>query len=96
MFFKSGNPGYILGKPVLVAESESGSVRKLNQYGFRFFAQDPNGQCFKNVDNVGSLSYNSADFNFGNEVQMSCGIKLNADQLKSYCTTGTIGALQKS
>ena len=92
---KSGNPGYIINMPVLVSETDTG-VRRVNQNGFKFFSQDSQGLCFNKVDNVGTLTYNSVDFDFGSDAQMSCGVKLNSDQLKSYCTTGVIGDLQKS
>lgn len=88
-FYKSGNPGYIIGMPVLVSETDSGAIKRVNEYGFRFFAEDPSGQCFTKVTDVGTFAYDSTDFNFGSDAKMSCGIKLTADQLKNYCTTGT-------
>jgi hypothetical protein len=45
---------------------------------------------------VGTLAYDSTDFNFGSDAKMGCGVKLNADQLKNYCTTGIIGTISKS
>lgn len=42
-FYKSGNPGYIIGMPMLVSETDSGAVKRVNQYGFKFFSEDPSG-----------------------------------------------------
>lgn len=78
-FYKSGNPGYIIGMPMVVSETDSGAIKRVNQYGFKFFAEDPSGQCFTKVSDVGTLAYDSTDFNFGSDAKMSCGLKLNAD-----------------
>ena len=82
--------------PLLVSESDSGMTKKVNQYGFRFFAEDPSGQCFNKVADLGTISYDSTSFNFGSDVMMSCGVKFNADQLKNYCTTGIKDGISKA
>ena len=45
---------------------------------------------------MGTLAYDSTDFNFGSDAKMGCGVKLNAEQLKNYCTTGLADKISKS
>jgi len=67
--FRSGNPGYIFGKPVIV--KEGGLV---DRNGFNFFSDDQNGNCFTTLSSVNSQSYDLTPFEFGSNVRITCDL----------------------
>jgi hypothetical protein len=89
-FIRSGNPGYQVGLPVLVAEGIQtlNQAKKVNKQGFKFFSSDFNGQCFQRNDKA-MLGYETTEFNFGSNIQISCGIELSSSELASYCSSVT-------
>ena len=77
---RSGNPGYIFGKPVLV--NEGGQVDK---NGPKLFSDDQNGNCFTTLSSVNSQSYDLTPLEFGRNLRITCNVQLTASQLQQYC-----------
>jgi hypothetical protein len=74
---RSGNPGYIFGKPVVV--NEGGQVDK---NGFKFFSDDQDGNCFATLSSVDSKSYDVTPFEFGRNLRITCDLQLTLSQLQ--------------
>lgn len=58
--FRSGNPGYLFGSPVLVKEGNS-----IDKNGFRLFSDDSKGNCFSALSKVNDYEYSLAPLLFG-------------------------------
>lgn len=84
---RSGNPGYLQSKPVLVAQNADGP-KQLNHDGFRFFAADDSGEC---LQSVGFPTLQGTEFRFGENLQIGCKVKIaDANALQTYCSEAEI------
>lgn len=84
---RSGNPGYLQSKAVLVAQNADGP-KQLNHDGFRFFAANDDGEC---LQSVGLPTLQGTEFRFGENIQIGCKVKIaDANALQSYCSQAEI------
>ncbi|TNV81215.1 hypothetical protein FGO68_gene9424 [Halteria grandinella] len=86
-YYRSGNPGYLVGYPVLVAENAEG-VKQVDANGFKLFSGDRSGFCFTTLDNTDKVDFTLSTLQFANNFRMSCSLALTQAQLKEYCTSG--------
>lgn len=77
---KSGNPGYLLGKPIRTGSLET-TVISLNQDGFWFYGASSTGSCTSTSINFG----NNPTLNFGRDAIYNCYLDFTFAQLSSAC-----------
>jgi hypothetical protein len=63
-FYRSGNPGYLVGYPVLIAENDSGN-KLVDANGYKLFSSDKSGFCFTTLDNLPAIEFATAPLSFG-------------------------------
>ncbi|CDW81539.1 UNKNOWN [Stylonychia lemnae] len=81
--YKSGNPGYIKGLPLLASFGSSDGIQQVRTQGLRLYSKNNQGLCFTAASTITDFQTDSV--NFGQDLSLSCKVNLNAAQLKSYC-----------
>ena len=80
---KSGNPGYQLNQPLLVATGSSSSAKDVNVFGFFAEASDNKGNCLMS-DAVSSAPAKRLDY--GNQLTVSCAVTIDSEeQFRNMC-----------
>jgi len=94
--YKSGNPGYIVGMPLLVGRRDigiggggtgSGAIQAY-QRGFPVTGADYTGRCY--LDTAYDALKDNGDpvLNFGENLVYGCAITMTEAEFQSYCTSG--------
>lgn len=78
---KSGNPGYIVGKPVLFGSLNSDNSIDALSSGFTLSGTSLSGECLTSAIN----SANLPTVNFRRDLIHSCYIPMTFSELSSYC-----------
>tara|TARA_B110001452_G_scaffold104469_1_gene86601 strand:- start:94 stop:1785 length:1692 start_codon:yes stop_codon:yes gene_type:complete len=76
----SGRPGYLTGKPVLVADGD-GTTLELRRNGMKLLGSGSKGECDATADGASLL--------FGEALEASCTMTMDYAALSSYCTDTT-------
>jgi Protein of unknown function (DUF1619) len=86
---KSGNPGYIVGLPMLIGQDDS-STQGILAYegGFQLKGADFEGACMTSVATK-DYDYGDPVVTFGEDLTYGCALKMNKEQLKNYCGATT-------
>ena len=82
-YFRSGNPGYIASKPLLVAEKGASGGMSVYKYGYRLSSGKSDGECLGSTES--EYSARAPTLLFGQNVKQTCWVSLTLAQLKSYC-----------
>ncbi|CAG9313766.1 unnamed protein product [Blepharisma stoltei] len=80
---KSGNPGYIVGKPVLLGKLQSDNTINVYSSGYPVYGASLTGQCLTSSQTTS----NPPVINFRQDFVYSCYYPLSYPALSSYCTT---------
>lgn len=83
---RSGNPGYLLGRPVLYG-TLSGNMINMNEDGLEILK--PPLQTLAKCPTLSSLDdFQAESIKFGYDLLTSCVISLNRSELKKFCCEG--------
>ena len=80
--FRSGNPGYIVGLPLLVGRKLDNAVEAYER-GFMLRGGDAVGQCLSEVSDL--KDFGDVSINFGEDIIYGCTKRLNLNDLQNYC-----------
>lgn len=81
VFYRSGNPGYQLGKNVIGGFINSENELSYYENGFQIPGIDNNGACSANT------WYLSPFLTFGEDLIVNCYLEMNFEELKTFCSS---------
>ena len=82
--FRSGNPGYINGLPLLVG-NRLGNAIEAYERGFMLRGADDSGQCLDTISEF--QDFGDQVINFGENMIYGCAKSLSLSDLQNYCKT---------
>jgi len=95
-YAKSGNPGYIVGKPLLIGTQNTSPANTVLRDIGGFYVQgiSSSGECLSSTDASESVSRSSLVPNFGQNSTFSCFISLASEtEFENNCNSSVVQAL---
>lgn len=90
---RSGNPGYIIGKPVIFGRiNTTNDTMTVFDSGFPLSGTSQSGECLSTDQSISGPS--SPIIKFGQEIIYNCYIELTYAELQSYCVDNTDNTLE--